>query len=604
MRFFNWSAKMTARQSLLALAIAPTLVSCTTDAAPLRTETSSALSAEYSLNFEAFSKDYLDTVNRLDPVGATQRGDHRFDRQLPDISETGRKSSTAAWDRLLKNLQSIQFENLSRDERVDYRLIENDLRYRIWNQQTLQEWSWNPQLYHNLVSYGLYSLLLRDFAPWPERYEALLARMEQTPAFFANAREQLDPKIVPREYAEIVVAQTPGIISVIEQLAIPDIEKAGGDRTRFDRAFADLRTAVDTHKQWLENELLPLADGDFRLGSELYDQKMQFGLMSSMSRMELKRSAAAALAQTRAEMREIAVGFDECQPSVGLPASATEQTIIECALEKAYQVRPGPDDVVETARAALNEATTFAREQGFIEMPDTPVEVVEVPEFFQGTAVAYLDPPAPMERNLPAFYAISPIPDHWTDKQAESFLREYNTYMLHDVSIHEGIPGHYLHLNMANRNASTVRAILASGPFTEGWAVYAEQLMEESNYLDGDPLFKLIVRKTRLRSIINTLLDIGIHTEGMTKEEAMQLMMEKGFQQESEAAGKWVRATTSSVQLLSYFSGYAEHIALRKEAQKRWGDRFTLRRYHDAVLAHGSPPTRYVRDLMFDLPIR
>ena len=179
--------------------------------------------------------------------------------------------------------------------------------------------------------------------------------------------------------------------------------------------------------------------------------------------------------------------------------------------------------------------------------------------------------------------------------------------MIHDLSVHEGVPGHYLQLDHASRDPSVLRAVLGSGPFIEGWAVYSERLMAEHDYLGADTLdgklYKLTVLKMRLRSITNTLLDLGIHTEGLTRDEAMELMMKGAFQQEREAAGKWTRANLSSTQLLSYFTGYSEHLALREEAKARWGSEFDLRKYNDAVLSHGSPPVKYVRALMFGLPI-
>jgi uncharacterized protein (DUF885 family) len=232
------------------------------------------------------------------------------------------------------------------------------------------------------------------------------------------------------------------------------------------------------------------------------------------------------------------------------------------------------------------------------------VKVITMPVFRQGNAVAYNDPPGVFEKQLDNFYAVSPVPADWTDAQATSFLSEYNDYMIHDLSIHEAMPGHFLQLDHSNRSPSVLRAMLGSGPFVEGWAVYAEGVMKDEGYLNHDPLYKLTVLKMRLRSITNTLLDIGIQTEGMTRDEAMKLMMQGAFQQEREAAGKWTRASLSSTQLLSYFTGYEEHRRLRAEAEQRWGKEFTLRRYHDTVLSFGSPPVKYARALMFGLPIR
>ena len=264
--------------------------------------------------------------------------------------------------------------------------------------------------------------------------------------------------------------------------------------------------------------------------------------------------------------------------------------------------------VEEAAKKTLATATEFTREKGFVGMPSGPVQIITMPKFQQGVAVAYDDAPGALERDQPNFFAISPIPESWSDAQAQSFLKEYNIYMLHELSIHEGVPGHYLQLDHASRNPDLLRAVLQSSPFIEGWAVYSERLMAEHGYLGGRAtvdgrLFELTMLKMRLRSITNTLLDIGMHTEGMTRDQAMKLMMDGAFQQESEAAGKWVRAQLSSVQLLSYFTGYEEHLALRARRRSAGATSSTSATYHDDVLSFGSPPVKYARALLFDLPV-
>jgi uncharacterized protein (DUF885 family) len=145
-----------------------------------------------------------------------------------------------------------------------------------------------------------------------------------------------------------------------------------------------------------------------------------------------------------------------------------------------------------------------------------------------------------------------------------------------------------------------LRAILWSGPFVEGWGVYAERIMIDAGYLDGDPLMRLINLKWYLRTVTNAIIDQAIHVDGMSRDEAMRLMIEGAFQEEREAAGKWVRAQLTSTQLSTYFVGYQEHADLRKAAERLWQEDFGLRRYHDQVLSYGSPPVRYVRALLLD----
>jgi uncharacterized protein (DUF885 family) len=569
---------------------------------------SAAAPADAHAAFARLSQDYIDTLARLNPVNATQLGDHRYDGELPDISNAGRAEERAAWARLLDRLGQIDRTALDREEQVDYALLDNQLRYSLWQIDALQDWAWNPQTYNDLAANSLYTLVARDFAPWPQRLHSAIERMEKLPAFLAEARRQLDPGRVPKVHAEIVSQQNAGILEIVDATMLPELgDLERGERTRFDNALAGLKDAVAEHQKWLDEVLVPQAAGDFRLGATLYDQKMRFDMMSSMDRMELKARAEEAKRATRREMFALAKQVLAKQGQTVSDAGTSEeieQRTIEAALALSYAKRPARADLEQRARETLAEATRFVADRGFVSMPRGGVQVITMPKFWQGNAVAYDDPPPALEPNLPNFYAVSPIPEDWTDEQATSFLTEYNDYMIHDLSIHEGMPGHYLQLDHANGHPDRLRAVLQSGPFIEGWAVYAEGLMADENYLGGDPLFKLTVLKMRLRSITNTLLDIGIHTEGMTRDRAMELMMKGAFQQEREAAGKWIRANLSSVQLLSYFTGYAEHMDLRAEAERRWGPEFGLQRYHDEVLNHGSPPVRFVHELMFGEPIQ
>ena len=185
----------------------------------------------------------------------------------------------------------------------------------------------------------------------------------------------------------------------------------------------------------------------------------------------------------------------------------------------------------------------------------------------------------------------------------KSFLHEYNVFSLQNLTVHEAMPGHYLQIAHSNRYPSTLRAVLSSGVFIEGWAVYAEHLMVEHGYLDSDPLMHLVVLKWYLRGIANALMDQAIHAGSMTRDEAMKLMVEDTFQEEREAAAKWVRAQLTSAQLSTYFVGFLQHLDMRNEAKAAWGAEYSDKRYHDTALSFGSPPVPFVRALLLDLPI-
>lgn len=559
--------------------------------------------ADAAAAFAAVSRAYLDGF-RLSPVAATQLGDHRFDDRLDDLSAKGRAARLAFAKQTLAALGKIDRAALSSDDRVDAELIDNALRYQVWSAEVLRDWAWDTQQYSEVTGGALYGLAARDYAPWPQRLKAATARMNAMPAMLAQVRAALDPARVPLIYAQTASKQNSGLVQIAETMLAPHVNEftAPAEAQAFEAALKTLKAAAAEHQTWLDTVLVPRAKGDFRLGARLYDQKMAFALQSTLDRPTLKARATQAAADTRDEMYAIArqVLNDPVYPD--RPSIAQQQAAIEAALELTYARRPARAAVEAEARKTLAQATDFVRAKGLVTLPDAPVRIITMPEFRQGVAVAYCDSPGPLDKGQPTFFAVSPIPKDWTDAQADSFLREYNGYMIHDLSIHEAMPGHYLQIAHANQDPHIVRAVLGSGPFVEGWAVYAEGLMADAGYLNGDPLFRLTVLKMRLRSITNTLLDIGIQTEGMTREQAMELMMKGAFQQEREAAGKWVRAQLSSTQLLSYFTGYLEHLDLRAEAERREGKAFDLKRYHDAVLSHGSPPARYVRELMFGRP--
>lgn len=600
------------RPHLLALALVAALAGCQPADAPTNASTPAtsqqAGDAAVDAAFADLSKRALDTWMQLSPVSATQIGDHRYDSELDDLSAAGQQKTLAAYKALLGELDKIEVAKLGRENQVDAAILRNQLQSEIWNAEVLQSGKWDPQLYNGIAGSAIYGLMAREFAPLPERLKSATARMEKLPAIFAQARENLDPARVPKIHAETVAKQNKGILSIVDTFITPHIgELPQADQQRLQAAVDGLKKAVDEQQTWLDKTLVPNAKGDFRIGAEKYDQKLKFALSSSLSRQEIGERARAELKRVREDMYGIAQTVLKDKPGAPeMPAQPTDeqqQKAIEAALELAYADKPARDKVVDDAKAALEQSTAFVREHDLMTLPDAPVDIILMPEFQRGVAVAYCDSPGPLDKNLKTFYAVSPIPDDWNDKQVDSFLREYNSRMIHLLSIHEGTPGHYLEGWHSAKFPSTLRAVLRSGLFAEGWAVYTERMMQEQGYLNNDPLFHLVQLKFYLRTISNAILDQGVHVDNWDREKAMHLMTHDAFQQESEAAGKWVRAQLTSAQLPTYFVGAQEHFDTRKAVQEKLGDKFNLKAYHDQVLSYGAPPVRFARQLMLDQPI-
>jgi uncharacterized protein (DUF885 family) len=561
--------------------------------------------------FENLAQEYISDLGNFSPVFATLLGDHGADGQLDQVDDAARAETRTLLLDYLQALNGIDREQLSRANQVDAELLLHEVESSLWSLDVLQEWAWNPLYYVNLSGSAIYGLLARDFASIETRLVNATSRLEQLPRFLEQARASIEPTRVPKIHAETAVQQNPGLLSIIDTMIVPAMDGLSADKKeRLEGAIEIARDAVADHQTWLEEELLPRANGNFRIGAELYDTKLAFALNSPLSRREITARAEREYEVVRNKMYEVAkqvyLGKHPYTTFPDNPDEAYKQVIIRAALEEAYKKLPPRDGIVDVAKQYLNQATDFVIEHNIVTMPEEPVEIIIMPEFQRGVTVAYLDPPGPLDEGQSAFYAVAPLPTDWTDEQVESFLREYNLLSMQDLTIHEGVPGHYLQLALSNRYPSALRSILWSGPFVEGWGVYAEQMMIDEGYMNHDPLMKLINLKWYLRAVTNAIIDSAIHVDGMTRDAAMKLMIEGGFQEEREAAGKWVRAQLTSAQLSTYFVGYQEHLEMRAAVEALWGAEFTIRRYHDQVLSYGSPPVRFVRALILseDIPRR
>jgi uncharacterized protein (DUF885 family) len=553
--------------------------------------------------FEVLAEQYLGDLTNFSPVGATLIGDHSADDQLDQVDARARSKNSALYSKYLGALDEIDIDSLSRANQVDAEMLRADLQSSLWSLDTLQKWAWDPLVYVRISGSAIYGLVARDFAPIEKRLANVASRLAQMPRFLEQARASIEPARVPKIHAEKAIQQNPGLLSIIETMIVPHMDKlTPDDRDHLSTSIETARNAIADHQTWLEEELLPRAAGNFRVGAELFDTKLAFALNSPLSRRDIKVRAENEYVAVRNAMYEVAkevyAGQHPYTAFPDTPDEAYKQTIIRAALEQAYQKLPPRDGIVAVAKEQLQQATEFVIEHNIVTMPDDPVEIIIMPEFQRGVSVAYLDPPGPLDVGQKAFYAVAPLPDDWTQEQVNSFLREYNLFSIQDLTIHEGVPGHYLQIALSNRYPSALRSVLWSGPMVEGWAVYAERMMIDEGYLDHDPLMRLINLKWYLRAVTNAIIDAAIHVDGMTRDEAMELMIEGGFQEEREAAGKWVRAQLTSAQLSTYFVGYQEHAEMRNAVQAEWGDEFTLRRYHDQALSYGSPPVKYIRALI------
>ena len=585
---------------LTALAIGVAAVVTTSASAPV-----TAAQTNEDARFEAFGDRAVDEYLRLNPVNATQTGDHRYDALMPDVSAAGRKASRSFAERTLAELTKFDAKRLSREHQVDAILLKDQLDYILFSDERLQDWAWDPLTYSSAAGTALFSLTSREFAPLPERLRSAIGRLEALPTYLAQTRESLVPARVPLIHAQTAAKQNPGLNSLIDDIVAKKGALPAADQARLERAALAAKAAVAEHQDWLDKTLVPNAKGNERIGGALYDEKLRLALSSSLSRQEIRKRAERDLQSLRAKMYEVAAGMIKGEagapPAPASPTPDQQQAVIEAGLAKIYSDLPSRDQVIPFAKSTLSEAIAFAKMKNLVGFPTSNFDVVEMPEYARGVSVAYADMPGALEKDQRGYYDVMPIPPDWTDEQTASFLREYNKWAIHELTIHEAVPGHLLQLAHSNQYKSKLRAVLQSGPMIEGWACYTQDVMAEAGYLNRDPRYLLAHYKFQMRLPVNAIIDQDFHTGNLTRERAIELMTKGAFQQEREAAGKWVRLQLSSAQLPTYFVGYQEWLDFRAAAQKRPG--FNLRRFHDAALSHGSPPVRFIRQLELGEPI-
>ena len=549
--------------------------------------------------FQKIAHDYVEQYLRTNPEQATELGDHRFDGQLTDYSADARAKDLATQKEFRDKLNAIDGSQLAGANNIDFRILKENIDYQIFQAEELKQAEWNPLIYMQSLANSLYLLVARDFAPAEKRIPNLRQRMEGIPVVIAQAKANLQHP--PRVHTETAIEQTQGAINLVRTELAPLLDQAPQLKKELEPLQAKTAAALEDYKKWLQNDLLPRSDGDFRLGAEKYRKKLRFALASDLPIEEIMKRARADLDQTQIAIYETALPLYKKYFPTADPAAAglaDKHKVIAAVLDKLAEQHPNDATVVDFAKKITAEATDFVKQQDLVAVPTVPLDVITMPEFKRGVAIAYCDAPGPLEKNGKTFFAVAPTPKDWSKERKESFFREYNNYMIRDLTVHEAMPGHFLQLARANefRAPTLVRAIFQSGSFIEGWAVYCEQMMAEQGY--GRPEVKMQQLKMRLRAICNAILDQSIHAGNMSEKEAMDLMTKEGYQQEGEAVAKWKRARLTSAQLSTYFVGATEHLDLRAAEQKKLGNDFNLKKYNDQVISYGSPPVKYVRELM------
>jgi uncharacterized protein (DUF885 family) len=582
--------------------------------------------------FDHALRDLLDALFEAQPTWATYIGYHEYDDRWPDVSDAGTAAHLAMLRDQRDRLNALSDTELSPSEQIDRGIAMEHIEAAEFELAELREQNWNALSYVYLAGSGLLNVLAREYAPWAHRGRAFAARVRGLSQMLDGAVKALTgtPDMpVSLLHTETAIAQAAGISELINDGLAEARNRANADEaTDDDRAIAEEMAAaaqeglaaVDEFVRRLRDEVAPRAEGEGRLGRDLFQRKLRHTLSSDLPVEDLLERARRDYDLVRGEILRLAQeAWNEWLPGQTMPTSDDET--IRKVIDAISREHRQPGELLEWCQAEVKRLEEFCREKNVIGLPDEPLSITWTPVFMRAYGRAFLESPGPLDKGLSSYFWITP-PDETAGPQAvESYLREDNDRMLQLLCIHEGVPGHYLQLAWSNRTPNLARSVFASGAFAEGWAVYITQVMMDLGYGGFESALHLIHWKFYLRSITNALMDIAIHAQGMTEEQAMDLMVGGGFQEEDEARAKWLRARLTSTQLSTYYVGSIQFWDMEALARRRAAEAagegagsvpdqriaggigetagFDYRAFLESAISHGTPPIKWVSRILF-----
>ncbi len=553
--------------------------------------------------FDEYKEKFVLELWKIYPGWASGVGYHQYDNVLTVPDEQSRRVEQAFCNAQLGSLSKFTLSSLSDVNKTDYYLIKNQLEYALWVIKEQKAYQWDPSGYN--VSEGFANMLGNDYAPLETRLRSFYARMAAIPAYYRAAKENL--RNPTKEHTELAIEQNTGGLPIFGQDLEDALAKSSlseDEKQKIRLRAKESALVINDYVAWLKN-MSNDHPRSFRLGAELYAQKFAYEIQSAYTADEIYEKALEHKAELHLKMYDITRQlwpkyFSDRQ----MPVSSVDA--IRQMIDTLSANHVQPDSFQVAIEHQLPELVAFIKAKDLIYIdPLKPLVVRREPGYMAGVAGASINAPGPYDKNGNTYYNVGSL-EGWNKEKSESYLREYNHYILQILNIHEAIPGHYTQLVYANQSPSIIKSILGNNAMVEGWAVYSERMMLEQGY-DGDrgvnsteasPEMWLMYYKWNLRSTCNTILDYSVHTKNMSKEEAMSLLVNEAFQQKAEAEGKWKRVSVTQVQLTCYFTGYTEIYDLRKELKGSLQDKFNLKAFHEKFLSYGSAPVKYIRELM------
>jgi uncharacterized protein (DUF885 family) len=546
-----------------------------------------------SAAYDKLVDDYFDGYFRFHPTRGTSAGLHQYDTMLEDYSQMSRDAEIAFLNEQRQRFGSLDPDRLDEERRADLQLVLNNINAQLLELEAIRSWQRNPDTYSSSPTRSIFILMSRNFASPEQRLQDVIAREQKMPVNFAAAKANL--KDVPKIYTEIALQQVPGIIKFFQTdvplafKSVTDPKLLADSKTSNDKVILELQHYQD----FLKNDLLPISNGDFRIGTENYRKKLQYEQMVDIPLDRLLQIGYDDLHKNQAELKRVAAQID--------PSKTPEQV-----LEQLGQDHPQPDQLLQSFRDTFNGLVEFIQQRHIITLPSQVRPIVEeTPPFSRALSTASMDTPGPYEDKATEAYFNVTLPEaSWPPQKAKQWMESFNRSFIVSVADHEAYPGHYTQFLWVKQAPSKVRKLIGCGSNSEGWAHYAEQMMLDEGYGNGDLKLRLGQLQGALLRDARYIVGIQLHTGKMTLDEATEFFVKEGHQTPAVAEREAKRGTSDPTYLV-YTLGKLEILKLRADYKQKMGEKFNLEQFHDEFIKQGYPPIKIIREKMLgnDSPV-
>lgn len=536
--------------------------------------------------FDKLVDDYFAIYFTFHPVSATFAGAHQYDRQLDQLTPAALQQETEQYTAILSRLQNLPLENLDATTKADHEWLINIVKARLLDLNEIHMWQKDPDLYSSEAIQSVFALVNRNFAPTDQRLRAVITRENKIPKLLMQARSNL--KNPPQIYTQIALEQMPGCIQFFEK-DLPPLFKEVKDVTllnKFKQSNALTVKSLKEYQAWLQKELLPHSNGDFRLGAENFRKKLLFEEMVDTPLPQLLEMGYADLRKNQAALKELAQQID--------PHKTPQAVLADLGHD-----HPKPEALLKAFKNAMLDTRSFVKTHHVVGVPTQNLPIIaETPPFARALSFASLEVPGPLEKKSKASYFYVTLPEKdWPANRVEEHMAAFNRETIFITAIHEAFPGHYLQHLWEPFFPSKLRRMVYANSNVEGWAHYTEQMMVDAGYQRNDLTMRLGQIQDALLRNARYIVGIQMHTGEMTYQQGIDFFMKEGYQTFANAEREVKRGTMDPTYLV-YTLGKLQIMQLRQDYQQLKGKQYKLQDFHDAFLRQGYAPIKLIRQFL------